>query len=128
MSGWIPSLHIDYKHSRIKQYFKEGRALRTETTVNDTRDFAIGRRLKNLPALQEIGFAANRRLLHVQKISQDCAVGEDAFRDIRKPWTRRSGLRRARPSWRSAARVEDAGQGIAQQTPLLHAALTAQTY
>lgn len=80
--GVIPSLHIDYKHSRIKQYFKEGRALRTETTVNDTRDFAIGRRLENLPALREIGFTANRRLLNVQKISQDCAVGEEAFRDI----------------------------------------------
>jgi hypothetical protein len=29
--GAIPSLHLDYKKSRIKQYFKEGRALRTET-------------------------------------------------------------------------------------------------
>ena len=35
-----PALHVDYKHSRIKQYHKEGRALRTETTINDTRDFA----------------------------------------------------------------------------------------
>ena len=43
--GVTPSLHIDYKHSRIKQYHKEGRALRTETTINDTRDFDIGKRL-----------------------------------------------------------------------------------
>lgn len=91
--GVIPSLHIDYKHSRLKQYFKEGRALRTETTVNDTRDFAIGRRLENLPALREIGFEANRRLLNVQKISQDCAVGEDAFRDITS--SKRVGNQRA---------------------------------
>lgn len=91
--GVIPSLHIDYKHSRIKQYFKEGRALRTETTVNDTRDFAIGRRLENLPALREIGFQANRRLLNVQKISQDCAVGEEAFRDITS--SKRMGNQRA---------------------------------
>ena len=34
--GVAPSLHVDYKHSRIKQYHKEGRALRTETTINDT--------------------------------------------------------------------------------------------
>ena len=47
--GVTPALHIDYKHSRIKQYYKEGRALRTETTINDTRDFQIGQRLKNLP-------------------------------------------------------------------------------
>ena len=36
--GVIPSLHVDYKHSRIKQYHKEGRALRTETVINDTYD------------------------------------------------------------------------------------------
>jgi hypothetical protein len=37
--GVVPSLHVDYKNSKIKQYHKEGRALRTETTINDTRDF-----------------------------------------------------------------------------------------
>jgi hypothetical protein len=84
-AGVIPSLHVDYKHSRIKQYHKEGRALRTETTINDTRDFAIGKRLHNLPALREVGFQANRRLLHVQTISHDCAVGEDAFRQVNEP-------------------------------------------
>ena len=40
--GVIPSLHVDYKHSRIKQYHKEGRALRTETVINDTYDFDVG--------------------------------------------------------------------------------------
>jgi len=39
--GVIPSLHLDYKNSRLKQYHKLGRALRTETTINDTRDFAV---------------------------------------------------------------------------------------
>ena len=29
--GVVPSLHVDYKATRIKQYHKEGRALRTET-------------------------------------------------------------------------------------------------
>jgi hypothetical protein len=83
--GVVPTLHVDYKHSRIKQYHKEGRALRTETTINDTRDFAIGKRLSNLAALRQVGFQANRRLLHVQTISQDCAVGEDAFRQVNEP-------------------------------------------
>jgi len=83
--GVTPTLHVDYKRSRIKQYHKEGRALRTETTINDTRDFAIGKRLKNLPALREVGFAANRRLLDVQTISQDCAVGEEVFRQVTQP-------------------------------------------
>jgi hypothetical protein len=83
--GVTPSLHIDYKRSRIKQYHKEGRALRTETTINDPRDFGIGKRLRNLPALRQVGFQANRRLLDVQRISQDCAVGEDAFRQLNEP-------------------------------------------
>jgi hypothetical protein len=85
--GVTPTLHIDYKRSRIKQYHKEGRALRTETTINDTRDFDIGKRLCNLPALREVGFRANRRLLDVQTISQDCAVGEDVFRRVTQPCT-----------------------------------------
>jgi len=83
--GVEPTLHIDDKHSRIKQYHKEGRALRTETTINDTRDFAIGKRLHNLPALRAVGFAANRRLLDVQALSPDCHIGEDAFRQVTQP-------------------------------------------
>ncbi|MEX2283303.1 MAG: hypothetical protein WEE89_12540, partial [Gemmatimonadota bacterium] len=81
----VPSLHFDYKNTRIKQYHKEGRALRTETTINDTRDFQIGKRIKNLPALRQIGFAANRRLLHVQRLSCDCRIGEESFRDVTQP-------------------------------------------
>ncbi len=83
--GITPSLYVDYKHSRIKQYHKEGRALRTETTINDTRDFAIGKRLHNLPALRAVGFAANRRLQDVQTLSHDCQIGEDAFRQVTQP-------------------------------------------
>src|ERR1700758_3535829 len=51
----------------------------------------------NLPALRRIGFLANRRLLDVQRISQDCAIGEDAFRGVNEPvevdGQRASGLR-----------------------------------
>jgi hypothetical protein len=83
--GVIPSLHVDYKNTKIKQYHKEGRALRTETTINNTRDFAIGKRLVNLPALRQIGFCANRRLLNVQQLSHDATIGEDAFRQVNEP-------------------------------------------
>jgi hypothetical protein len=50
--GVTPSVYIDYKHTSIKQYHKHGRALRTETTINNTRDFGIGKKLTNLPALR----------------------------------------------------------------------------
>jgi len=83
--GVTPSLHVDYKASRIKQYHKEGQALRTETTINNTYDFQIGRSLSNLPALRELGFAANRRLLRVQTLSHDCLIGDDRFQAVIGP-------------------------------------------
>ncbi len=83
--GVIPSLHVDYKHSRIKQYHKEGQALRTETTINNTRDFGIGKLLSNLPALRQVGFEANRRLLNVQTVSHDCSIGQEVFDQVVRP-------------------------------------------
>lgn len=83
--GVVPSLHVDYKKSRIKQYHKENQALRTETTINNTYDFEIGRALRNLPALREIGFTANRRLLCVESLSHDCLIGDDHLDAITQP-------------------------------------------
>jgi hypothetical protein len=83
--GVIPSLHIDYKGTRIKQYHKEGQALRTETTINNTRDFYIGKSLRNLPALRKIGFQANRRLLQIQRITHDCIIAEETFQQLNRP-------------------------------------------
>jgi len=83
--GVTPSLHADYKHSKIKQYHKEGRALRTETTINDTGDFGLGHRLCNLPALRQVGNTANRRLLDVERLTSDPTIGADAFRAVTGP-------------------------------------------
>ncbi len=62
--GVDPTLCCYFKSSRLKQYFKEGKALRTETVICDTKDFGIGRRRcsKNWSALKEVGQSANRRL------------------------------------------------------------------
>src|SRR5579863_4664231 len=84
-NGVTPSLHIDYKSSRLKQYHKEGRALRTETTINNPRDFSCGKRLGNLPRLRQLGFQANRRLIEVQCLSHDCRLGEEAFQQVNRP-------------------------------------------
>jgi hypothetical protein len=80
--GVIPSLHVGYKSSKIKQYFKEGRALRTETTINNTHDFRVGRSINNLPVLRAIGFNANRRLLEVETLAQDCTLAEGLFDQV----------------------------------------------
>ena len=91
--GVVPTLHIDYKHSKIKQYHKEGKALRTETTINDSRDFGIGKRLHNLPALRAAGFTATRRLLDAGKLSHDPADGQAAIRQICDPVITGTGAR-----------------------------------
>ncbi len=100
--GVIPSLHADYKSSRIKQYLKRlkqnsAAALRTETTINNTRDFGIGKRLKNLPELRQIGFRANRRMLEVETVAHDCFIGQNGYEQVARPvekdGQRASGLR-----------------------------------
>jgi hypothetical protein len=92
-TGVVPSLHVDYKNAKIKQYHKEGRALRTETTINDTRDFGFSKRLTNLTALRQIGFTANRRLLGVQRISHDPIRGARAFTELTTPILTDTGTR-----------------------------------
>ena len=92
-SGVTPSLHVDYKHATIKQYHKEGRALRTETTINDTRDFGIGKRLTNLPALREVGFSASRRLLRLERLSHDPITGAEAITAVTGPVLTGAGTR-----------------------------------
>jgi hypothetical protein len=83
--GVIPSLHVYYKNAHLKQYHKEGRALRTETTINNAYDFGVGRLLHNLDALRRIGFAANRRVLEVETLSHDCHIGAQAFARLQQP-------------------------------------------
>ncbi len=48
--GVEPSLHVEYKHSHVKQYFKEQRALRTETTINNPEDFYVAKAVAEPPA------------------------------------------------------------------------------
>jgi hypothetical protein len=91
--GVTPSLHVGYKNSKIKQYHKLGKAIRTETTINDTKDFGLSKRLTNLPALRQIGFSANRRLLGVQTISHDPARGAEAFTRLTAPIIHPDGTR-----------------------------------
>jgi hypothetical protein len=91
--GVTPSLHVDYKNSKIKQYHKLGKAIRTETTINDARDFGIGKRLTNLPALRQAGFTASRRLLAAQKLSHDPITGAAALAQVTGPVITPAGTR-----------------------------------
>jgi len=84
-AGVIPSLHLSYKRSKIKQYFKEERALRTETTINDPTDFGVCKGLSNLAALARIGHRANERLFEVERLSHDGFTGAERLQQLQQP-------------------------------------------
>jgi hypothetical protein len=89
-----PTLCCYYKSSRLKQYFKEGKALRTETVICDTKDFGIGRRLcsENWSALKEVGESANRRLCDAESADAHPAPDVATFSEVTLPSTTTDGL------------------------------------
>jgi hypothetical protein len=84
-AGVAPSLHVEYKHSHVKQYFKEERALRTETTINDPTDFQARKALETLPQLRATGAQINQQMLTVERLSHGCALGQDSLAQLQTP-------------------------------------------
>ena len=56
-------------------------------------DFGVGKRLTNLPALRQIGYTANRRLLAVQRLSHDPIAGDSVLRSACDPVIHANGTR-----------------------------------
>lgn len=83
--GVEPSLHIEYKTSHVKQYFKEQRALRTETTINNPKDFYVAKAVSNLTHLGHLGDQINRKLLEVERVSHQCVLTQDALDRLQRP-------------------------------------------
>ena len=73
-----------YKHSRIKQYLKDGRALRIETVVNYTHDLGNAR-LHHLDELQHKAREANRRLLDAERAGPGSVLASPAFERVAHP-------------------------------------------
>jgi len=89
--GVSPSLHVNYKSFDLKQYFKEGRGLRTEGTCNNPQDFGVGKDLKNLPHLQQIMRHTNQRLLEVERTSQNCQFSQQSMQRLIEPTVTQDG-------------------------------------
>jgi hypothetical protein len=89
--GVIPSLHVQYKRCHVKQYFKEGRALRTETTINDAYDFGLKRGLQHFDALRRLGQRTNTRLLETEQVAHDCGLSERDLAELVLPSTTADG-------------------------------------
>ena len=73
------------RHSRIKQYLKDGRALRIETVINNPADLGCQRRLHNLDELQARARAINARLLQTERAGQACVLANPVFERIAHP-------------------------------------------
>jgi hypothetical protein len=84
-AGVDPSLHIEYKHCHVKQYFKEGQALRTETTINAPADFGVGKALPNLWQLKAIGQTANQRLLDAERLADEGGFCGEELEQLQRP-------------------------------------------
>ncbi len=79
---------FSYKHSRVKQYLKEGRALRIETVINKPADIGVLARLEHLAELVERARTVNDRLLRIERAGQGCAIGSALFERIHQPYVR----------------------------------------
>lgn len=79
-------LDIGYKHSRLKQYLKDGRALRIETVINKPADLGVPCRLEHLPELVAKARRVNQRLLIIERAGQSCAIGSALFERIHQPY------------------------------------------
>jgi hypothetical protein len=82
-----------YKHSRVKQYLKDGRALRIETVINSPTDLGCHRRLQHLDELQAKARDVNRRLLDTERVGQGCVLASPAFERVAQPTLTEDGRR-----------------------------------
>jgi hypothetical protein len=87
----LVTLNVFYKHSRLKQYLKDGIALRIETVINSPKDLRCNRRLENLPELQAKARAINDRLLHTEIAGQGTALVSPVIERITRPTLTREG-------------------------------------
>jgi hypothetical protein len=87
------TLNVFYKHSRVKQYLKDGRALRIETVINDAYDIGCQRLLPNLEDLQAKARAINQRLLDTERVGQGTVLASPTFERIAQPTVTDDGSR-----------------------------------
>jgi len=79
------TLNVLCKNSRLKQYLKDGVALRIETVVNDPKDLRCNRLLPNLPELQAKARATSTRLLDTETVGQGTALVSPVIERITRP-------------------------------------------
>jgi hypothetical protein len=87
------TINAFFKHSRVKQYLKDGRALRIETVVNSPDDLRCHRRLQHLDESQAKARDVNARLLNTERVGQGCVLASPAFERVAQPSVNTEGRR-----------------------------------
>jgi hypothetical protein len=86
-------VNVSCKHSRVKRYLKDGRAIRIEIVINAPRDLGCNARLPNLAELQDKARAVNRLILDVERGGQGSVLASPAFERIAHPSVTADGRR-----------------------------------
>jgi hypothetical protein len=79
------TINVSCKNSRLKQYLKDGVALRIETVINSPDDLGCRRMLGNLPELQARARAINARLMDTEIAGQDTVLVSPVIERITRP-------------------------------------------
>jgi hypothetical protein len=79
------TINVFYKNSRVKQYLKDGVALRIETVINSPDDLGCNRMLANLPELQAKARAINTRLMETETAGQGTVLVSPVIERITRP-------------------------------------------
>jgi hypothetical protein len=79
------TVNVFFKHSRAKQYLKDGRAMRIETVINDTTDLGVLRRLEHFDELAAKARAINTRIVEAERVGQGAVLASPAFERIAHP-------------------------------------------
>jgi hypothetical protein len=81
----LVTMNVFCKSSRVKQYLKDGKALRIETVINSPKNLRCSRQLHNLPELQDKARAINARLPETETAGQDTALVSPVIERITRP-------------------------------------------
>jgi hypothetical protein len=88
------TVNLSFKHSRIKIYLKEDRALRVETVINDPGDLGCNRSLEHLDELSAKARACNARLMDAVIAGQGNGIlANPVFERIARPSADAAGRR-----------------------------------
>lgn len=73
------TINVFYKHSRAKQYLKDGRAVRVETVINDAYDIGCQRLLVNLDACRPRAVRSTSGCWTLKRVGQGTVLASPAF-------------------------------------------------